>query len=146
MTATIPERVAKGAALLDEKLPGWVDRIDLDRLNVQSGCDCILGQEFSGSATEDAPGFVIGLFGLFGGELTEAMLHGFTIGGGYDTFPALTREWRRVILARRGQADPVRRDTTRITDTLGEMAGRDLTDDEHALIAQAVTECQSGAQ
>jgi hypothetical protein len=44
MPDTITERVARGAALLDEKEPGWDKQIDLDRLYVGSPCDCVLGQ------------------------------------------------------------------------------------------------------
>lgn len=37
-------RVRRGAALLDERLPGWADRIDLDRLNMRHCGRCVLGQ------------------------------------------------------------------------------------------------------
>jgi hypothetical protein len=37
-------RVARGAALLDEQVPNWRDRIDVDRLNMRSGENCVLGQ------------------------------------------------------------------------------------------------------
>lgn len=36
--------VAKGAALLDEVMPGWADRIDLDTLAFPSCDHCVLGQ------------------------------------------------------------------------------------------------------
>src|SRR5690606_6748890 len=38
------DRVQKGAAFLDEILPGWHQIIDLDTLNLASGCKCICGQ------------------------------------------------------------------------------------------------------
>lgn len=41
---TASELVARGAALLDSKLPGWADQIDLDTLEMASGCRCVLGQ------------------------------------------------------------------------------------------------------
>ncbi len=41
---TAHELVAKGAALLDEKLPGWADQIDLDSLEMSDTCLCVLGQ------------------------------------------------------------------------------------------------------
>lgn len=34
---TAAERVAKGAAFLDEKVPGWASRIDLDGLSYHNG-------------------------------------------------------------------------------------------------------------
>lgn len=37
-------RIEKGMALLDERLPGWERKIDLGTLDLQSGCDCVLGQ------------------------------------------------------------------------------------------------------
>jgi hypothetical protein len=37
-------RVERGAALLDERLPGWAKQIDLTILDLSSGCDCVLGQ------------------------------------------------------------------------------------------------------
>ena len=43
MTA-VAERVARGTALLDERMPGWDKRIDLAALNISSACGCILGQ------------------------------------------------------------------------------------------------------
>jgi hypothetical protein len=41
---TIADRVATGAAWLDEQTPGWIDRIDLDRLRLGDGDLCVLGQ------------------------------------------------------------------------------------------------------
>lgn len=38
------ERVARGAALLDEKYPGWADRINLERFDLGNACTCVLGQ------------------------------------------------------------------------------------------------------
>jgi hypothetical protein len=37
-------RVARGAALLDEKRPGWERRIDLGTLTLHDPCGCIVGQ------------------------------------------------------------------------------------------------------
>lgn len=45
---SIPERVAAGAAWLDEHQPGWVERIDLDALEMRDCMSCILGQLFGG--------------------------------------------------------------------------------------------------
>jgi hypothetical protein len=41
---TTAERVARGAALLDQYRPGWADEIDLHELRIESGSDCVLGQ------------------------------------------------------------------------------------------------------
>jgi hypothetical protein len=113
VTATIPERVARGAALLDKTLADWDERIDLDQLNLASECNCILGQEFTGHPrvdpydSWDRTPFAIGMNELFANEEKRdlaAIGHGFDsrIGDGAETeYAALTAEWRRVILARR---------------------------------------------
>lgn len=38
------ERVARGAALLDEKRPGWANAINTGELDMSVDCMCILGQ------------------------------------------------------------------------------------------------------
>lgn len=38
------EAVERGAALLDEKMPGWASKIDLEELQLESGRRCVLGQ------------------------------------------------------------------------------------------------------
>jgi hypothetical protein len=38
------ERVFDGMALLDKENPGWELKIDLEELNLASGCHCVLGQ------------------------------------------------------------------------------------------------------
>lgn len=38
------ERVARGAALLDAKRPGWASRIDVGTLTLHDACGCIVGQ------------------------------------------------------------------------------------------------------
>lgn len=43
---TIEDRVAAGAAWLDERIPEWVEQIDLFALRLSDGCRCILGQTF----------------------------------------------------------------------------------------------------
>jgi hypothetical protein len=51
--------VARGAALLDEKMPGWETRIDLTQLNLADSCRCVLGQLFErGDMTS---GFLYGM-------------------------------------------------------------------------------------
>jgi len=39
-------RVGRGAAYLDEVLPGWHRNIDTERLCIGKGTDCVLGQLF----------------------------------------------------------------------------------------------------
>jgi hypothetical protein len=49
------ERVARGAALLDEQESGWAEQIDLSRLDMGDGCRCVLGQLWGGEP--DAAGW-----------------------------------------------------------------------------------------
>lgn len=42
--ATIVKRVARGARFLDRVKPDWFNLINLDELNLASGCSCVLGQ------------------------------------------------------------------------------------------------------
>ena len=46
------ERVAKGAALLDEMEPGWYQKIDLVTLNLRNCFSCVIGQVY-GEYTEN---------------------------------------------------------------------------------------------
>lgn len=105
-TDTIAARVALGVALLDTTLADWDQRIDLDRLDLGSTCNCVLGQEFAGHP--DAHGgdclpYDVGLDALFpdARDINRAAReHGFD-GDFGKPHAELTAEWKRVILARR---------------------------------------------
>lgn len=43
---TIEERVERGANLLDERAPGWYDRIKIQTLVMSEPCKCVIGQVF----------------------------------------------------------------------------------------------------
>ena len=49
--ATFTERVQRGALLLDEKIPGWYAKINLDRLDLENTENCVLGQVFDEPVT-----------------------------------------------------------------------------------------------
>lgn len=95
--STIEERVARGAAYLDATENDWPDRIDLDRLNLAVGVDCIWGQLVGGywlrpKAVVDAESFGFNPdYRLPDEKWVEAV-------------DALTAEWRRVITERRAAA------------------------------------------
>lgn len=83
---SVEERVAAGMALIVDRIA----EIDLDRLDMSSSADCILGQLY--------PSFTSGLvaLGLYGDGIPEAE-YGFEcyredIPTGY---PELTAEWNR---------------------------------------------------
>jgi hypothetical protein len=62
--------VAKGVAVLDEKVPDWRDRVDAERLVMSSTWECILGQVFhnEAEASDDRleTGYSFGMPFLFG--------------------------------------------------------------------------------
>ncbi len=97
MTA-IAERVAAGAAFLDEHDPGWDRDVDLATLDLSDCGNCVFGQ------LQD--GYDDGLieFGLSDQRATEL---GFAEAGFLNSdcdYPALTAEWRKIITARREAA------------------------------------------
>lgn len=97
---TIAERVAKGAALLDEKRPGWDRELPrLSRLSIANAEQCILGQLYGY--------FYSGVHPL-GLVLSETDDYGFS-GVGYfaeerKDNARLTRAWKSLIRERRSQA------------------------------------------
>lgn len=48
MYGTIAERVSAGVALLDKRMPGWREEIDIEIFDMYSPGACILGQLFGG--------------------------------------------------------------------------------------------------
>jgi hypothetical protein len=116
---TIAERVAKGAAYLDEHDPDWwrehVSRaINLNSLDLGDGRACVLGQRCPverAARGEDSWGSPFdvqlryitrgtGAWSDIGGWAAQ---HGFTSARGYG-FHNLTAEWKRFIKARRAGA------------------------------------------
>lgn len=104
--STIAERVAAGAAFLDEHDPEWwrpdVERaIDLDRLDLAMENVRVLGQRCPVEANDPYIKFGAILSGLWNGWDIDrwATQYGFQAGGAnYDD---LTAEWKRVITERR---------------------------------------------
>lgn len=97
--STVAERVERGAALLDEKRPGWLDVIDVARLDIGSSCNCVGGQV--GRALH--LGTFVDVMGDLGLLVTEEAAYGFE----HDTeagYEDLTTAWRSLILARRAAA------------------------------------------
>lgn len=103
------DRVARGAMMLDWVMPGWVERINTERLDMKDGNWCILGQLYrdrggccgwcNATTPQDDGGE------LFGEDDRDE--HGVTPTGYGFTEPygrrwdALTEYWRREVNARR---------------------------------------------
>ncbi len=105
------EIVAAGGKWLDAHGPvdGWWNRVDLDRLDVSNGVNCVLGQVFA-DRSPDNEGYVWANVHLLPGE--EGLRTGMECGFNYpydlrdpDDFTwgcvALTEAWRHYITARR---------------------------------------------
>ena len=93
--------ITRGIAWLDQHAPGWVDRIDLDVLDVADPERCPLGQIF-GSYTDglDVIGQRFGSPGGFcsgGGLMTDGSQDDYSP----DEYPALNAAWRAAIIDRR---------------------------------------------
>jgi len=124
--STIAERVAAGAAFLDEHDPGWwrpdVERaIDLDELDLSRTDECVLGQRcpvevlaeyISGMAWKKEPGLPDRVLAYHAYTRHLSRLHGsgrtrWACDLGFSAMPeenswfALTAEWKRVITERR---------------------------------------------
>jgi hypothetical protein len=123
--STIAERVALGAAFLDEHDPPWWREIDLETLDLGSGDRCVLGQRcplevltaWLGSAPEDGEDHEF-RYHAYAGMLTGfsrterdaledwAIARGFNrpFGDADSEYDDLTAEWARVIRERRAAA------------------------------------------
>lgn len=116
MSKTAADYVASGVALLDEKKPGWEWSRGFDNLgtlNIASVDDCTLGKAYASEAVGDMSGYEAGKIHL---GLKGLSLKGGTSDYGFAaTFfcgreksdnvshDELTREWRRVIVAKRAK-------------------------------------------
>jgi hypothetical protein len=120
---TITERVAAGAAFLDEHDPEWWREIDLDALDLSETDRCVLGQRcplavlaaYLGhsvewlDSTDRSHGYDAYLRHLAGSlsgfeRLEWASAHGFITEDDddeRDDWDSLTAEWKRVITERR---------------------------------------------
>jgi hypothetical protein len=104
-TTLIEQRVANGAAKLDEVKPDWYSLIDMDHLNMSYADQCILGQAFQGDGgycnTLERMAWADHDEGVFDGDTSEyAVLHGFDLdeeewGGTNRT----TNAWNELALA-----------------------------------------------
>ena len=87
------EQIEAGAKLLDEKVPGWVDKIDLEELDLGDCSDCAIGQVFPDDDFSDA---LRDLLGIHSDEVHNlSHQYGFCIppGGNWGDYSQLTQEW-----------------------------------------------------
>ncbi len=101
------EHVERGAVFLDEHEPRWWKRIEEERLQLASGCDCVLGQLFE--AGEHETPFGRALYEIRGGlDWDWAAAHGFLLGDHalvYGAWRDLDALWLEAIAQRKNQGD-----------------------------------------
>lgn len=105
MSLTIDERIALGIDWLDHHDPKWIEKIDLDTLNMGHDRCCVLGQlygnyEYLLRNVEDGEDDPMPAVPLFVTE-EEPEDRGFIVTCEANSFDNLTREWKRAIRAAR---------------------------------------------
>lgn len=93
MTKT-QERVERGAALLDERLPGWAQEIYVENLDLSDSCDCVLGQLFGDYLKG------VRVLGLADETWAEPARLGFHRPDRRTQWETLSRAWRSLIARR----------------------------------------------
>lgn len=94
-SGTAEERVAKGAAMLDKRTPGWAERLPrLSRLSIGSANNCVLGQLYDCYSDGRR---------ILGMSFLDCERYGFIEWRRGHVLP-LTRAWRQFIRDRRSQA------------------------------------------
>lgn len=96
----IDPRVLRGVALLDEKHPGWAQRINLDRFELRAIDNCVLGQLYERDYFKGVSQVL--------GNASEVVQEDFGFNVGYDgddaeverVFDLLEADWRVVIAER----------------------------------------------
>jgi hypothetical protein len=110
MSGKYDEQIAAGMALLDEKVPGWERRVNIDRLKLSDCMNCVVGQlfradpELLGAEAIEDNGYGDMFFGKgvyrlgIEGDHEE---YGFSLRPfGEQSWAGLTRVWKRAIRAR----------------------------------------------
>lgn len=112
---TAAERVARGVEWLDSNVPGWVDKVEINELNMGSSCRCVLGQVFGNDNEYEMTGYGYAL-------ATQNNLHPEHLGFDfspedvveieesrnprplYGLYAPLQQEWERVIAERKANS------------------------------------------
>jgi hypothetical protein len=103
------QEIEAGSALLDEKASGWIERINLELLDLSNTCDCVVGQLFPNISYLNA------LEVLFGKDSDENDVVAMSRGCGFSIdcyglsfqkrdalYSQLTQEWKEYIRERIG--------------------------------------------
>lgn len=93
---TVEERVANGMAFLDERVPGWRERIDFFCLDLGTTCRCVVGQIYG---HYDDGSDMLGI-SLGQGERLGFVGKGSEEGERAKEYPALTAAWKSALAAK----------------------------------------------
>lgn len=99
-------QVAKGAKFLDEKVPGWPEKINVKKLAMRSNTNCILGQ--LAKAADFGKESAIEYGETLGLTEKKFASHGFEAGGDFpdeEADKAQGELWKAEIAARKPQED-----------------------------------------
>ena len=84
---------SQGAQFLDQRVPGWFHRIDVNRLDIGNGRECVLGQ----------------LYGFYDTGLKQLGIGWWRVPGFGFPLPllgSLNKAWRMEVASRRSAAAP----------------------------------------
>ncbi len=100
-------QIERGAKLLDEKLPDWFWRVNVQKLKLSWCQSCVVGQLFAAKCIYDFD-IACGSLGLIGHSVTDPHSfadHGFSLPPPFKVgWETLTAEWKQYILQRREAA------------------------------------------
>jgi hypothetical protein len=100
------QRAFNGFEFLNLREEGWMDRINLDLLDINHGWFCVLGQVFADNDEEvDGYDWALAEFGFGSHDAEPLIFFGFYSVDGESDGPALTDAWRALI---RGEAKPAK--------------------------------------
>jgi hypothetical protein len=119
-TMSVEQRASNGFEFLNLRGPdNWRERIDVDRLDIDHGYFCVLGQVYADEA-DDGDGYEYALaeldFDRFG-TAEEVVFFGFYSLHKAEDGPALTKAWGALLA---GEAEPVKGPVVRDEDQVEE--------------------------
>lgn len=94
------EAVKKGAAMLDAKIPGWIDMIDLANLEMSLNRGCILGQIAKVYGLPNGYWSGLDILGISDIKATGIFKLPFTLWGRTEEYEVLGNAWKDLILQR----------------------------------------------
>lgn len=105
------QQITAGMTLLDEKMPGWIARVNVDTLDLNDSTHCVVGQltgDFSSEQAMSAFDWATTDHKWREGQLLGFVLPGVVRASANDVesaYAQLTHEWREAIEKRRQEAE-----------------------------------------